>query len=122
MTARLRRCEPVKPTVQRWRRKHTLQRRIFLWLGATIVVSAVVTAGLVGLLSPTERMQRDADGWARFVSGRLEEVWEALETSAGRPVSLDADECEAILERLKGMPTGRVRFEIGRALMMKTRS
>lgn len=79
MTARLRRCEPVKPTVQRWRRKHTLQRRIFLWLGATIVVSAVVTAGLVGLLSPTERMQRDADGWARFVSGRLEEVWEAPE-------------------------------------------
>ncbi|MFK7985469.1 MAG: ATP-binding protein [Sandaracinaceae bacterium] len=63
----------------RWRWHHRnkgLQRRIFLWFGATIVFTAFVMGMLFRLLSPTEQIQRDADGFGRFVSGRMEEVWD----------------------------------------------
>ena len=38
-----------------------------------------MVGGLFRLLSPTERFQRDAEGFARFVSHRIEEVWDQPE-------------------------------------------
>lgn len=59
-----------------WRRSGRLQRRLFMWFGATIVFTAIVIGLTFRLLSPTERFQRDAEGFQRFVSGRLETVWD----------------------------------------------
>jgi signal transduction histidine kinase len=47
-----------------------------MWIGATIVFTAMVVGMVFRVLSPTERLQRDAEGFTRFVSGRLEEVWD----------------------------------------------
>lgn len=45
------------------------------------------------------------------------QVRRAMEVAVGRPISLDADARENLLERLKGMSAGRARFEIARTLM-----
>lgn len=60
----------------RWRHKKKLQRRIFLWIGASIVFTAIVVMLAFRLMSPTERMQQDIAGFERFASARFEHVWE----------------------------------------------
>lgn len=53
-----------------------LQRRIFLWFGASIVFTALVIVGLFRVLSPSERWQRDVSGMQHFVGARLAHVWD----------------------------------------------
>lgn len=53
-----------------------LQRRIFLWFGASIVFTAIVVAILFRVLSPTDRWERQAEGLERFVRARVLEVWD----------------------------------------------
>jgi two-component system OmpR family sensor kinase len=53
-----------------------LQRRIFLWFGASIVFTAIVVAILFRVLSPTDRWHRQAEGLERFVRARVIEVWD----------------------------------------------
>lgn len=60
---------------RRWQHKKKLQRRIFMWFGASIVFTAIVVIAVFRLLSPTERLQRDAEGFERFTSGRVAAVW-----------------------------------------------
>ncbi|MEC7525494.1 MAG: ATP-binding protein [Myxococcota bacterium] len=80
----------------RWRRSGRLQRRLFMWFGATIVFTAIVVGLMFRLLSPTERFQRDAEGFQRFVSARFEQVWrhpparDALVRDLNRDLRLDA--------------------------------
>jgi hypothetical protein len=50
-----------------------------------------------------------------------EEVLAEVTASSGRPVSVDRGARQALLERARGMPAGRARFEIARALMALTR-
>lgn len=66
----------------RWRHKKKLQRRIFLWIGASIVFTAIVVMLAFRLMSPTERMQQDIAGFERFASARFEHVWEDPEARA----------------------------------------
>ncbi len=53
-----------------------LQRRVFLWFGASIVFTAIIVVMLFRVLSPTDRWRRDAEGLERFVSSRVAEVWD----------------------------------------------
>jgi signal transduction histidine kinase len=58
-------------------RRNRLQRRLFLWFGATIAVTAVVVGLVVGTLGPGSR--RWHDGYQRFQafgSEQFERVWE----------------------------------------------
>ncbi len=61
---------------RRWQHKKKLQRRIFMWFGASILFTALVVIGVFRMLSPTERIQRDAEGFERFASGRIAAVWD----------------------------------------------
>jgi len=45
------------------------------------------------------------------------QVRKAMEVTLGRPISVDEQAREAILESLKGKSAGRIRFEIARELM-----
>jgi len=58
----------------------------------------------------------------RDIKDLFDEVRKGVESSVGRPISIDAGARETILKRLKGMSDGRVRFEIARALVKRTRS
>jgi len=60
---------------RRWRHKKKLQRRIFLWFGLSIVFTALAVVMVFRLLSPTERLQRDAEGFQHFTSNRVAAVW-----------------------------------------------
>lgn len=60
----------------RWRHKKKLQRRIFLWSGASIVFTAIVVLLAFRMMSPTERIQQDMEGMQRFVSARFERIWD----------------------------------------------
>jgi two-component system, OmpR family, sensor kinase len=61
----------------RFHRVHPrLQRRVFLWFGASIVFTAVVVGLLFRLLSPTEQWHRDAQGLQHFVGKRVEQIWD----------------------------------------------
>ncbi|HJL15615.1 MAG TPA: ATP-binding protein [Sandaracinaceae bacterium LLY-WYZ-13_1] len=75
-----RRCRHAHPGPhphrRRGRHKRKLQRRVFLWLGASIVFTAVVVGVLFTLLTPSERFRRDREGFERFVSARVEAVWD----------------------------------------------
>ncbi|MCA9610660.1 MAG: HAMP domain-containing protein [Myxococcales bacterium] len=64
------------PVHRRWHHKKKLQRRIFMWFGASILFTALVVVATFRLLSPTERIQRDAEGFERFASGRVAAVWD----------------------------------------------
>jgi CheY-like chemotaxis protein len=48
-----------------------------------------------------------------------EEVVAEISSSSGQPIRLDGAARQALLERARGMPTGRARFEIARALMAR---
>lgn len=56
-----------------------LQRRIFLWVGASIVLTTVVVGMLFRLLTPSDRWQQDARRLERFVSARMVDVWDDSE-------------------------------------------
>jgi hypothetical protein len=58
----------------------------------------------------------------RDIEDMFDEVRKGVESSVGRPISIDEGARETILKRLKGMSDGRVRFEIARALVKRTRS
>ncbi len=64
---------------RRWQHKKKLQRRIFLWFGASILFTALVVIATFRMLSPTERLQRDAEGFERFASARIAAVWDDAE-------------------------------------------
>ncbi len=72
-----RQCVQVNRQVRRrWRHKKKLQRRIFMWFGASILVTALAVAMVFRMLSPTERLQRDAEGFEHFTSSRVAAVWD----------------------------------------------
>jgi len=58
---------------------------------------------------------------SREVTAVFDEVHAAVESSAGRPIPLGAEACETIFERVRGLPDGRLRFEIARSLVMLAR-
>lgn len=59
-----------------------MQRKIFMWFGASIVFTAIVVGMLFRVLSPADRWRRDAEGLQRFVSSRVIEVWDEPEARA----------------------------------------
>lgn len=59
-----------------------LQRRIFLWFGASILFTAIVVGMLFRALAPSDSWKHDAEGVSRFVSGRVVEVWDDPEARA----------------------------------------
>jgi two-component system OmpR family sensor kinase len=63
----------------RWRRPKRLQHRIFMWFGASIVVTAIIVAGVFRLLGSEAHWQKERQGVERFLGGRLAEVWDRPE-------------------------------------------
>lgn len=61
---------------RRWRHKKKLQRRVFMWFGASILFTALVVVMVFRLLSPNERFQRDREGFEHFASRRIADVWD----------------------------------------------
>jgi CheY-like chemotaxis protein len=57
------------------------------------------------------------EGGGADLTSLYEEVAAEVSASSGRPVRLTGAARAALLERVKGMPAGRARFEIARALM-----
>lgn len=47
-----------------------------MWFGASIIFTALVVGATFRLLSPTEHLQRHADGFERFASSRVAEVFD----------------------------------------------
>lgn len=64
------------PAFRRHRHKKTMQRRIFMWFGASILFTALIVVMTFRMLSPTERLQRDAEGFEHFASGQIAAVWD----------------------------------------------
>jgi len=65
-----------RQAVRRHRHKRKLQWRVFMWFGASILFTTLVVTMVFRLLSPTERLQRDAEGFEHFASGQLAAVWD----------------------------------------------
>jgi len=93
---------------RRWRHKKKLQRRVFMWFGASILFTALVVVMVFRLLSPNERFQRDQEGFEHFASGRIADVWddpparEALFRDLHEDLSLDVtlyDASDAVITR-----------------------
>src|SRR5262249_2889324 len=59
-------------------------------------------------------------GGGAELRARFEEVVTEAAASAGRDVGLDPEARDALLKRVRGMPAGRARFEIARALLAAT--
>ncbi len=92
--------------------------------GHTARAMIVLTAP--GMIIPPElESSCEVFDWPASEEQDIEAVFnqarQAMEVAVGRPISLDADARENLLERLKGMSAGRARFEIARTLM-KTQS
>lgn len=64
---------------RRHRHKKKLQWRIFMWFGASILFTALIVVMTFQMLSPTERFQRDAEGYEHFASAQIAAVWDRPE-------------------------------------------
>ncbi|HEX2875426.1 MAG TPA: HAMP domain-containing sensor histidine kinase [Polyangiaceae bacterium] len=64
---------------RRWHRRHDfrLQRALFWWFGLTILMTSLVSFGVMRLVSPeTHSWRRDAERLQRFAGGRFAKVWD----------------------------------------------
>src|SRR5688572_23151416 len=59
-----------------WYVRGFLRRRLFVWFGATIAVTAVTILAVMALTSPWAGWRRQANGLERFVDGRFANVWD----------------------------------------------
>lgn len=64
---------------RRHRHKKKMQWRIFMWFGASILFTALIVVMTFRMLSPTERFQRDAEGFEHFFSSQIAAVWDRPE-------------------------------------------
>ena len=64
---------------RRWHRRHDfrLQRALFWWFGITILMTSLVSFGVMRLVSPDmHSWRRDADRLQHFAADRFAKVWD----------------------------------------------
>jgi len=73
----------------------TLHRRIFVWFGASIVITGLVVGGALMLLGPGRGWQRQMEGARQFIAWQFAEAWhdterrDALARRAAQDFDLD---------------------------------
>ena len=70
-----------------------MHRRIFLWFGATILVTGLIVMSVMSIVGASNGWKRDVERFRTFVAGRFERVWDspAERDELARAVSRDLE-------------------------------